>query len=478
MAVGPLCGTIRECRGYICAYLPVRSKLMPSSSNRPAIAHKAIWALLIIGVAARVVIALYYAPSYYPDSRDYLQFADQIQRWDFTNYTGMRTPAYPLLLALTGSSATVVWLIQMILGLATAAFLFSATLRQSTSPALAFLLGLIFLLTVNHLFFEAAILTETLSTFFLLLSWWQMGRMFQDRQFGARSLLLLSVITTLAWLTRPLLLVLAPLFGALLVSRLRKAPSAHYGPILLCYVVPIVAAIIGWCMFNQVVLGYFGISTTLGLNLVNHSGALIQDAPPEYSDIKDVFLQRMARQKPGPTSHVMVIWDTYPAMMEKTGLSFAALSQRLARMSITLFLQHPQAYLASVYRAWLTFWESTIYWYPNDIASAQLREWLTSMLDIQERLRALVNALFGFAALSLVSDRVRRRISNCDMIVLTIAIVAVGSVVQAFLEYGENARYAVPFQPLILWTVFIWIKALFTRVPPLPVSAPDGQAVV
>ena len=45
-----------------------------------------------------------------------------------------------------------------------------------------------------------------------------------------------------------------------------------------------------------------------------------------------------------------------------------------------------------------------------------------------------------------------------DFDLAVIAIVLMGSVVQAFLEYGENVRYLVPLVPLTIYTVatFAW----------------------
>jgi hypothetical protein len=43
--------------------------------------------------------------------------------------------------------------------------------------------------------------------------------------------------------------------------------------------------------------------------------------------------------------------------------------------------------------------------------------------------------------------------ANFDFDLAVIAIVLVGSIVQAFLEYGENVRYLVPVVPLTIYTV-------------------------
>ena len=42
-----------------------------------------------------------------------------------------------------------------------------------------------------------------------------------------------------------------------------------------------------------------------------------------------------------------------------------------------------------------------------------------------------------------------------DFYLLVIVIVVAGSAIQALVEYGENARYSIPFQPLIVYTVLI-----------------------
>ena len=46
---------------------------------------------------------------------------------------------------------------------------------------------------------------------------------------------------------------------------------------------------------------------------------------------------------------------------------------------------------------------------------------------------------------------------------LVICLVISGSIIQALLEYGENARYAIPFQPIIVMLVIIEIIKWFKK---------------
>ncbi len=133
-------------------------------------AKLAVAMLIIIGIGVRAVLWVNYKPILYHDTPHYTQLATYIQKLNFDGYMGERTPGYVVLFLVSGMNYQVVWLIQLALGLAISLMLFALAWSKTESVTFALLIGLSYTLSINQLFFEASMLTETLGTFLLILS--------------------------------------------------------------------------------------------------------------------------------------------------------------------------------------------------------------------------------------------------------------------------------------------------------------------
>jgi len=141
-------------------------------------------------------------------------------------------------------------------------------------------------------------------------------------------------------------------------------------------------------------------------------------------------------------------------------------------MSLELFRARPDLYLRGVARAWVDFWKMPYvgYWDLSKVTSPGLRHGLQRAWAVQRWLLIGANATFlAGAAIVVGALMLRRGPPPSSFSLVAIALVLSASVGQALTEYGENARYAVPFQPLILCTVMVWgwlvTRAFLARLP-------------
>ena len=486
--------------------------------------------VMVAAVAALRAALLSYPPVLYGDSQGYLDLAGQLRTLRFAAYNGARTPVYPLFLLLSGFSsksgfdANSIRVIQNLTGIGVAAMLFLMVYWRTKSTSLAFISGLACGLDLSQLGFEQLILTEALCTFLLTLSVLLFQWALSEEQFGWRKHALLGIATALTILTRPLYVYLVPLYLAFvaLTRRRGSCERSELGWRLGAFAAPAGALLLGWCLFNWSTVGYFGITTQLGIGLTNHSGAFIELAPARYAGIRDPYLKARSKQIAETGSYVFAIFRAMAEIEAATGYDYVRLSQALTRMSLELFVEHPILYGRGVARGWLRFWDPPMWWRPvkvrlevhgalnhaqltwfqqhaptaiqmviplfarngwaremkfevRDIGPAAFivtpAPWYESLWGIEIWTLRAANLIFlllvGCATLRFLLRRSSEQFDLC-----VIAIVLSASVVQAMLDYGENDRYGAPTSPLVFYTVLVamwqcmrFVQSYYPRSP-------------
>jgi len=396
-----------------------------------------------------------YEPIELSDTGTYIALAQRIATMNFDGFDGFRTPGYPLLLLLGGQNQQVVWLLQSLLGIATALFLFGLTLRQTGSRLAALIAALGCGLSINLIFSEASILTEALSAFLIVVTVFLCAALSTRQASDFRSSLALGCVVSLAGLTRPLLLLLIPLCLLFLLLRPGTASDRRTA---LGFLLPPALLIGGWSAVVWNATGWFTPTISTGYSLTRHSGAFFELVPDEDAQLRDIYLRHRAAAAETNTSPGNTIWQAKDEMRQATGLNAAALSKELTRISLALFAAHPRLYLQSVGQAWRKFWESKIVWQRDRISDERLREtalwlWGRQWTLLRAAKRALLPALLLYVVYIFAGQS---RIAAVPL--LSLAVIGSASLVQALLEYGENDRYALPFQPLI---VFVVVAAIF-----------------
>jgi hypothetical protein len=424
--------------------------------------------LLLLCAAVRVALLVWYPLQRFPDSGGYTEMAGWIRNLDFSDYLGKRAPGYPVFLLLGGSDFGV-HLLQSLLGIAITLLLYSLTIRKTGSRAAGFLVAICYTIRPNLVQYESYLLSETLSIFLLVFSFWLYDRARSKVPRSGLTLGLLGLVTGLAALTRPMLALLAPAYLALLVVhrvRAKRAGDVNSGPRVTGSGIALFALIafllvFGWCFVNYTTLDYFGLTTFAGLNLTNHSGAFIEKAPERWGVIRDVYLKYREKEIARTGTHMMTIFHAADEMQKNTGYGFVQLSKQLTAMSLYLFVHYPQLYLESVAKSWLRFW---IPGEPRHVGMLMRGEGQPYMWArvVEMPIFGPVNALFLLLVLAECISILRKRgraVPGLDG--AAVLIILSGSVAQALVEYGENFRYAVPFSPLMVYVVVCWLWARY-----------------
>jgi 4-amino-4-deoxy-L-arabinose transferase-like glycosyltransferase len=420
-------------------------------------------------------------PKIYPDTAEYLSVAHAIETGDFTSYTGERTPVYPLFLLLAGADPQRTWILHSILGIASSLLLFSLVFSSTRSPVMALLAGLAQTLSINVIFFEAAILTETLSTFLLLLSLFMVLRILRSAGEGRQAYAFAGVAAGLAALVKPLLLFVPfLLFLFLLLSwRSRRTNARTAAGCAAAFLIPAFILVGGWSAFNKASVDYFGTSTLAGYNLTQHTVKFIDDAPPEYASIRDTLIRYRDDRIRTTGSASFAVFDARQSLLQATGTSVAGLSKLLTALAFHQIARHPLAYARSVFESWISFWNVPLYWDQFGLTPYKAGRIVQTLWGWEQRaiffLRMAFLAIVAVSAFrAMRSGELLHRIHAESGLWIPAAVVLAGSIVQAFLESGENARYSLPFQSLMIACVLMWSQRFSERW--MPSSSPRNSA--
>ncbi len=161
----------------------------------------------------------------------------------------------------------------------------------------------------------------------------------------------------------------------------------------------------------------------------------------------------------------MTFWLARQELREATGLPEPQIAHQFQQLSMQLFARFPLRYIASVTDAWLSFWVVPNYWHLDNLKSQTLANGLKIIWKGQQVLYRLFNFLFLIATVVLLGQLLRRRKPlQHNLVPLLLTMVILGtSVVQALTEYGENGRYSIPVQPLVITVVTLAIASLVNR---------------
>lgn len=417
-----------------------------------------VWLIvvLVVAVGLRLLLFLTYPPVTYSDTNAYRRSASVVLT-DLVHYDGTRTPGYPAFLAILGPDR-VVYAAQLILGFAITMTWFLIGWKASGLPWFGGLAALAHTLNPGQLLFEANLLTETLCTFWLMLS--LLGAYFWLVSPKARTFWLglgIGLVSSLAVITRPVFIFM-PVWLALCLgfSFERKKLKVDWKPLVSILLVAVLL-VGGWMTFIKTHFRVFSLSAMTGYHLMQHTGYYFEDAPDKFGDIRDIYLQyRDARvEKYGTQGNA--IWDAIPAIMSGTGYSFYELSRILQKISVNLILTHPWQYLVHVLRGWWLFWRAPVYWDSHAVASPVLVESLQIGILGTRGLLFLSNMVFVLtSAAALVSRKLRKLWRLLPFHWLLAGSVWATSVLSSMLDHGDNPRFLVPLQSVVVFWV-LWL---------------------
>lgn len=465
------------------------------------------WGLIVLfaGLISRLLIVLIYQPVTYSDTPSYRRLAEAVLH-GFANYDGTRTPGYPVFLALVGSDQRV-WLVQLLLGLLTTCLLFYIGWKLTGKPWFGGLIALFHTLNLGQLFFESNLLTETLTTFLLVLT--MAGVLFWLITPNKRSLGLafsFGLLSTLTLLVRPLFIYLPFFLFIFLWFTLRSKfqPSSlvndedpkvnqrrsfsnhlqwRFG---IAFLLPVVLLLGGWTTFIHAKYGDWSLTTMTGYHLIQHTGSFFEYVPDEYAALRDTYIQYREAHIAQYGTQTNTIWEAIPEMSRVSGYNFYDLSRVLARISIQLILKHPFLFMKSAITGWWMFWRTSVYWSADALRFPWLAGGINIAVQVQRATLFLINLVFIFSSLyfgiieSISAIRHKppqqpikfANPAHHTYFWLLLGTIWTASILQTLLDHGDNPRFLVPLQSLVvLWVAVFFFQQILNK-PALVNSTP------
>jgi hypothetical protein len=459
--------------------------------------------VLAVALGERAGLRLLYAAIPYNDTPSYWRLARSVAR-GFYRYDGTRTPGYPLFLAVVGSDEAA-WLVQMALGVAVTLLFFYIGWQLSGRAWFGGLAALAHTLSLQQLFFEPNLLSETPTTFWVVLAlagvtaWYCQPRL--------RSLWLaagLALVVSLAWLTRPLFIYLPfwVLFFFIIVGikispqsaqspqRFKKEFSSvisvrsvvddfwgkfklfisSFPPFTLfgiaVFALITMLAFGAWVGFIHERFRQWSLTTMTGYHMIQHTGVFFEYVPDDYAALRDTYLKYRDAHIAQYGTQANTIWEAIPEMQKVSKRSFYNLSRLLAKISIQLVLEHPDLYLKNVLLGWAWFWKAPTYWSPDSIRWPGLAPVLGGLIFAQRLLLLGCNLVFILTTIAAAILKKARAAWKLNPILWHIAgSVWIASVLQTLMDHGDNVRFLVPLQSMVIVWV-LWVGWRLLSRPP------------
>lgn len=431
---------------------------------------KYAWVLLVLGVIGRLptIILSGHSPTGVYFDGSYLQTAQNILQLNF-HALGGRTPIYPLLLALCGLNPRAIWIAQSIFGIAASVMIFDMAFRRTRHGLFSLLVGLACSLAPEVLIYESSIMTEALTNFLLVGSLWLVDRFDNKGKSHVLYPLGTGLVVALTCLTRPLMLCLVPVYFCFLVPLWPPAEILQRKAMTrsLTFAFPVIVMIFGWCGLVYFNTGSFTPTTLAGHNLMDQVDPYVDLAPEKYAVLRDAWVKYRLYNRHFPNKNANPVFDeAVPEVQRRTGKTKAQVSHEYQSLAVYLATHHPLLYFRRAEQGWIQFWaEPTLdetEW--PEITAVSPGEFLMTMTSFLVR---EVEAAFLILALLSISFALARLKAFTKLESLTFVIVLWVSVFAALTEFGENRRFCVPFDMLILYTLltrgWLWITATASK---------------
>ncbi|MBT0608846.1 hypothetical protein [Aequorivita echinoideorum] len=413
--------------------------------------------LFITGIAARLAIYLAYGGhvSMFNDSENYTDVAEMIKNWDFSSYNGNRTPGYPFLIFLANISGSLVTIYQSILGILTSLMLYSIFYNQSKNVGISLIAGLVPSIFLHLLFYERAILTENLTLFcFTACIWFMIKKDFFNRPQKLFAVFLIGILSMVTVTVRPMFLIL-PLFITIYYILLNYKEGIFHNAIrVFLFCTPFLIFYTFWTSFNESHTGYKSITSFSGGNLAQNTVFYVEKADDKYAEIRDIHVRKRDSLIAHNHDPAMAIWFVFTEMKKKDSLTVAEFSQRLNPMNRDLIMENKLDYLKQVSTSWADFWGTSILWNYNSFKIFEARKillvlWKYITFPVIIILKILFLLICGYHIFIRIMKR--RWLFNFELFCVLLILGA--SIGQALVTFGSNARFSMPFFPLMVIVV-------------------------
>lgn len=413
--------------------------------------------LIAIETLFRLVLFLifYSSVTIFPDSEGYIDLAQRVSNFDFSNYNGLRSPGYPLLISFVNSNLYALVFIQFGLGTVTSVFQYKTLTHLGFSKRNSLIVTLFISSFLNVFFFETCVLVETLVLFLMSAFVYLLSKTpFQNQ--SLKFDFLMSFILGYLVLIKSFYIFIPFM---LLVWLLLKQPNFKtiFRKSCLILLFPMLA-FWSWSYVNKVNIGQFSTSGISGLYLAQNCVYFAEDAPEEFDWISKTYVEYREKSIRENRDVAMTIWYAYEGgAYNKYHLNLSDFSAELGKFAKATIKENPLAFLKQVItKSWFDFWKPTIYWNYEAFNFKYANKLFLGVWYLQSALIVLIKAGFLFVfCFQLVKFMKSKKLSFEFLLAL---IVFTASVLQALATYGTNNRFSFPFEFIMIITVFLFLK--------------------
>lgn len=399
--------------------------------------------LVLVAVAATLRGFLMFTndPVLFPDSYEYLQAARNFQHGEWLEDNGKRLPVYPLIIAVVQNNLSALIVFQCLCGIGITILLYRIMLVISESKTIAFWSAIAYSLHIGQLFFEFNILSETLATLLTLLlvnQWIEIGR---GEKVGSRYTIQLAMISAGLVLVKPMFFFIPLIVFFSIFSKLSWKKVLQ--PVLFWSVILIeLSAVV---IINGISRNYYSLTTLAGFNLINHTGKFIESSSAADAEFKTMYLAARDSQYLEQGSQSMTIHRMKYAYMNRRGFSFEEMSKYLLRISADAIIHSPLRYAESIGESMMQFWKPALHY--NIVSQSQMGHFIVA---IEKRLLIILYAIYLVGtSIFLFSPPAVGKLRYRTVAFIAI-IVGYIWIISSLTEYGENYRYKISCEPMIV----------------------------
>lgn len=411
--------------------------------------------LIVFGVFYRLFIFLNYTHvTKWPDSWGFMELSTYLLKFDLANYTGERSPGYPILIFLGFGTMKITILYQFIIGIITSIYWYKIALNLKFSSKNALYIAL-FLETFLHVFFyETAILIESFSLFFFSILFYYLT----DDYFNKKSIkneILISFLFGFLVLIKPFFAYIPFViyfFSVIKNFRIRTIINQK----IIILILPLLAYF-GWSYVNKINTGYFVSTTFYGLNISQNCVYFAEKGPKEYQWIIEPYVKYREKTIAENKDVAMSIWHAHYNDLKYKYPYFPECSYHLGEYAKATIKNNFSDYLFQVVtKSWFDFWKAQIYWHYDEFNFKYINYFFGAIWKIQK----LILYIFKFSFLLLIPFYFYEFLKNKKITneIVMITVVFAGSVLQGIVTYGTNVKYSFPYEFLIILTVLLFLK--------------------
>ena len=430
--------------------------------------------LLIVVILIRVGVFLTIQPQIAKDTGGYTNLANHILRLNFSDYSGARTPGYPLIIALADMNFKIVMIFQLLMGIIISISLYKIILILTKSKLLSLFSGLSYSLYLPQLYRETVILTETTATFFIVLSFLFLLYLMKSQDAGKKQyiyLLLIGVFSSAAALTRPIFIIIPIIFGIFLFYYyVIKLSTKKFLSYIMIFLIPIIILIGGWILIIYTSTGTFGLTTILGFTLMTKVDRFIEKSPdecidiPNYQLLRNIYIRTRNEYIAEGRHTAMTIWKAKREMQAQTGLTYGEISELIGKIAQKTIVNAPVEYLKEVVKGWIKFWK------PVGIGRITISPILRTISKYFERIVFFILEVFFlvFPLIYILFKKLRNFMKPWDSIEITFLIISyiiilLTSVGQALVIWSAP-RFSIPIEPILFLTTVVILWKVYSTV--------------